>query len=344
MKNDLMTSPNKTASLVRALAVVAIAVLLAACDGCDSHEAMAVDAPSGAARNDRGKHEEGKHEEAGLLKLSDEESQRAGIRLQPLQARAEADTVAVTAIIHSDQNRIARVAPRVEGRITPVSADLGDAVAAGRPLAVLDSLVLGEAQLVYLQAQSAHRVALAHFQRAQALVAEEIIPQREFLRAKAELEKANAELRAGEDKLRLLGASLQRDDRAQASFQISAPLSGTVIQKNAAVGELATPSEPLFTVADLSKLWIEADLTEDLLSGVRIDAPASVTVTAERFASKVTYIAGASPAAIAGIPIRTAEGSLVPFSQVANIELKEGYSPSRLSPRAGAMTSRDHRC
>src|SRR5580765_6887057 len=71
-------------------------------------------------------------------------------------------------------------------------------------------------------------------------------------------------------------------------------MTGTVIEKKATVGQHSTPSEPLFTLADLSTLWIEADLTEDTLAKVKVGATATVTVTAypvERFAGRVTYVA-----------------------------------------------------
>ncbi|WP_163066638.1 efflux RND transporter periplasmic adaptor subunit, partial [Acinetobacter baumannii] len=67
---------------------------------------------------------------------------------------------------------IARVAPRVEGRIVGVSANLGDQVKAGQPLATLDSLAIGEASVALLQAQSTDRAAEADFKRASALNAE----------------------------------------------------------------------------------------------------------------------------------------------------------------------------
>jgi cobalt-zinc-cadmium efflux system membrane fusion protein len=67
-----------------------------------------------------------------------------------------------------------------------------------------------------------------------------------------------------------------------------------VTEKKATVGQLSTPSEPLFTLADLSTLWIEADLTEDAIAKVRVGATATVTVTTypgERFVGRVTYVA-----------------------------------------------------
>ncbi len=272
-----------------ALALVAIALFSSGCDR-DAEGAEAKAAPAA------------EHQEGSELVLTAAEAERAGIQVQALQAQAGTDVVAVTATIKANQDRLARVAPRVEGRLVRVSANLGDAVRAGQVLATLDSVALGEAQSALRQAQSAQRVAQADHQRAQDLAAEEIIPQREFLRAKAELEKASSELRAAQDKLRLLGAGGSESD-----FPLRSPLAGTVIEKKATAGELATPSEWVFTIADLSTLWIEANLTEDLLPKVKVGAPANVTVAAwpgERFAGKVTYIAGVLDPQTRTIPAR----------------------------------------
>ncbi|WP_343252100.1 efflux RND transporter periplasmic adaptor subunit [Methylibium sp. T29] len=154
-------------------------------------------------------------------------------------------------------------------------------------------MAIGEAQSALQQALSSQRVAQSDFKRAETLSAEEIIPQREFLRAKSELEKASSSLRAAEDRLRLLGASVKSGTGAS-TFPLSTPLTGTVIQKTAIVGELGTPAAPLFTVADLSRVWIEANLTEDALSKVHVGAQASVKVAAypsEQFKGRVTYVA-----------------------------------------------------
>lgn len=273
------------------LIAVALAGTLAACGKKD--DAEPAKAASSAVAGDKGdaKKEEGK--DGGGLKLSAEEVQRAGVKVETLASLAFADSITVTATIRPNQDRIARVAPRVEGRIISVSANLGDAVKAGQPLAVLDSLVIGEAQSALQQALSSQRVARSDFKRAESLSAEEIIPQREFIRAKSELEKASAGLRAAQDRLRLLGGSAKAGTAAS-TFPLSTPLSGTVIQKTAIVGELSTPAEPLFTVADLSRVWIEANLTEDALSKVRVGAEATVKVAAyadELFKGRVTYVA-----------------------------------------------------
>jgi cobalt-zinc-cadmium efflux system membrane fusion protein len=273
-----------------AFMLTSITLSLVACGGSDKasdRPAQKQEAPSAKA-DDKGAvdHESG-------LRLAPEELERAGIKIEALEQKSFADVVTVTATIHPNQDRIVRVAPRVEGRIVRVTANLGDSVRPGQVLAVLDSVTLGEAQSTLLQAQSAQRVAQADYKRAEALNADEIISQRDYLRAKAEFEKSSAELRGAEDRVRLLGGSTTAG-RADSTFQLTSPLAGNVVEKKATVGELRSPSDSLFTVADLSTLWIEANLTEDMLAKVRTGAAATVTVSAypgERFAGRVTYVA-----------------------------------------------------
>jgi len=275
------------AALARTALALALSLALSACGG-----GKAGDAPPVAQK--AASQAEGERKEEGGLKLTPEEARSAGIKLETLAAQGFADAVTVTATIRPNQDRIARVAPRVEGRIVQVMASLGDNVKAGQVLAVLDSLVLGEAQSALQRAQSAQRVAQSDFKRAELLSADEIIPQRELLRARSALETAVADMRAAEDKLRLLGGVAAASGRAASTFPLTAPLAGTVVQKKATIGELGTASEPLFSVADLSTVWIEANLTEDKLARVQVGAPATVTVTAypgERFAGRVTYVA-----------------------------------------------------
>ncbi|CAM3790263.1 efflux RND transporter periplasmic adaptor subunit [Roseateles saccharophilus] len=283
------------------------------------------------------------NKEAGDIKMSAEDVKRAGIQVVELQPRSEADVVTVTATVKPNQDLLARIAPRVEGRILRVDANLGDSVRAGQPLATLDSVTLGEAQSNLLQVQATNRVAQADFQRAQSLAAEEIIPQRELLRAKAELEKSNAELRGAQDKLRLLGASASTG--TEGTFLLRAPFAGTVVQRKATLGELATPSETAFTIADLSRVWIEANITEDLLSRVRSGAVATVTVAAYPgviFTGKVTYIGRLltpeTRTVAARIEVNNKDGRLKPeMFATANIEVGQMTSNVLSVPDAAVV-------
>ncbi|MGB7421441.1 efflux RND transporter periplasmic adaptor subunit [Comamonas flocculans] len=275
-------------------AVLAAALLATACGGGKSATEAGSSQVVSAAETE--------HAEGPELKLSPQEAERAGLQVRTLEPQPLRSVVTVTATIKPNQDRFARVAPRVEGRLLEVSGRLGETVRAGQVLATLDSVALGEAQSALRQAQAAQRVTQADFDRAQGLAADEIIPQKDLLRARSELDKANAELRATRDKLRLLGAN-----GGEADFTLRAPIAGTVIERKGAAGELVTPSEAVFTVADLSKVWIEANLSEDLLGRVQVGAPASVSVDAypgTRFAGRVTYIASVLDSNTRTVPAR----------------------------------------
>lgn len=277
------------------LAILASVFVLGACNKPDASKAEAKTEQSSPKNDVHGKEEKkDEHGEEGRLKLSAEETNTAGIEIATLKAQSLIDQVVLTATIRANQDRIAHVAPRVAARIVKVNANLGDKVRAGQPLALLDSIELGEAHSAYQQAQSQFALAQSDFERAQKLKADDIISEKDYLRARSEYEKARASLRAADDKLRLLDASHRTSEQGPTSvFPVNAPFAGTVIEKDAVLGELAQPDKSIFTVADLSVLWIEANLFEKDLGRVRVGAAASVTVSAypgEAFKGKLTYI------------------------------------------------------
>ncbi len=294
MKNVHSPQTRRLKQLASLLLLGGLSVTLLA--GCGEKQAPTkeVKQPEKTEPADKGAPQTAEHEAQGgekLLALSAEEAQRAGIQVRKLELQEQADQVTVTATIQANQDKLAHVAPRVPGRIVKVNASLGDKVKAGQALAMLDSIELGEARSSYLQAASEAAVAQAGFERAQRLNADGIIPEKDYLRARAEHEKARASLRAAADKLRMMGINPEK--HSGSVFPLVAPFAGTVIEKHAILGELREADESAFTVADLSTLWIEADLFEKDLAKVRPGAQVSVIVMAypgEVFKGKLTYI------------------------------------------------------
>lgn len=313
------------------LPILASVLVLVSCDKSDLEKTRAgtdkstnreAQAESGKSPTEvsgkAGKKEE--HGAEGLLKLSADEVMTAGIKVEEVKPQSLVDQVVLTATIRANQDRIAHVAPRVSARIVRVSANLGDMVKPGQALAQLDSIELGDAHSAYRQAQSQLSLAKSDFERAQKLKADDIIAEKDYLRARSEFEKARASLRAAEDRLTLLDASHQQSESGSISqFPVKAPFAGTVIEKKAVLGELAQPDKSIFTVADLSVLWIEANLFEKDLGKVRIGAAATVTVTAypgEIFKGSLTYISSTvdkeSRAVQARVEVPNQDGRLKP--------------------------------
>lgn len=228
--------------------------------------------------------------EEGVIHLTPEESQRAGLALKKVSKENVQDQLILTANIVANQDRLAHVTPRVEGKLSKVIANLGDAVNSGSPLAEIDSIQMGEARAQYRSAQSELSLAKANFERIDRLFKEEVVPQKQWLESKSTFERATFAARAESERLRMYGGLAKQDG---STYIVTAPFKGIVIEKNAVIGELAKPADIIFTIADISTVWIEANVAENELSKLAIGKEATVTVTAypgEEFKGKVGYI------------------------------------------------------
>lgn len=243
----------------------------------------------------KGEEGHGEHEAGEALKLTQDEIRTAGIQVAELAEREVSEEIQLTGTIHANQDKLAHISPRITGRVVKVHASLGDTLKAGQTLAVLDSIELGEAQSAFAQAQSEVNLARTNFNRIEQLHSEEIVPQKDLHEARAVLQKAEAALHAVRDKLKMLGVPAGHGSHEQPGsvFALTAPFAGTVIEKDAVLGELAQPDKSLFTIADLSVLWIEANLFEKDLGKVNVGGEAVVTLAAypkQTFSGQLTYI------------------------------------------------------
>lgn len=270
------------------------------------------------------------------VELSEDEIRAAGIRVEKLDWQAAAGELAVTGTVQPNLDRYAYIAARVPGRVVRVQASLGERVKPGQPLAVLDSLEVGEARAALAQAEAELKVAQAAYERAASLRAENAVPEKEHLRARGELEKTRAVAAAARGKLRMLNVSAAHEGLASL-FVVAAPFAGTIVEKSAVPGALADPAKPLFTVADLSTVWIEANVFEKDLPRLALGAAAAVTVAAwpdQPAKGRVTYLASlldpATRTVRARIEVANADGRLRP-GMFANVVISV---PAGAVPRA----------
>ena len=277
------------APLLAFAAATSIALALA---GCGKSDAGTSPNTKSSTKQEPAPKDDPGHGGTGAIVLAEADIAQAGVKTATLAEEPIRTGIALSATIQPNRDRFAHVAPRVAGRIVEVPAKLGDTVKAGQTLAVLDSVEVGESMSAYQQAASQHAVAKADFERAQRLFDESIVPQKDFLRARSEFEKARAGMNAATDKLRLMGVA-PTIGSAASRLPVHSPFAGTVIEKGAVIGELAQPDKSLFTVADLSTVWIEANLYEKDLGRVLVGAEASITVQAypdQAFVGRLAYV------------------------------------------------------
>lgn len=218
-----------------------------------------------------------------------------------VERRAFRDEIQATASIKPDEYRLFHLSPRIEGRVIDVMAELGDAVKAGQPLALFDSIELGQMKAAFLQARTNRDVDSRSYIREKGLFEQRISSEKEYLAAKGNAEKSLAAHRATYEALRLIGLSdddinkigWSKKGKALSSFALVAPQAGTVIERNITRGELRTPKDNAFTIADLSTVWILLDIYEQHLAAVKVGNAVEITVDAypkERFRGKIVYL------------------------------------------------------
>lgn len=277
----------------RLLSAFALAAVLSACGARGSDADKMVAASKNGANAAASASQAASSNPNKPLMLSDAERQQAGVRVQAIEPSTVNTSLALTGTVSANQDRIARVVPRLPGRITSAPVSLGAQVRAGQTLAVIESFELGEARSALLQARSEAAVADAALKRAEQLSGEDIIPRKDLFRARADAQRANASLRAAADKLQMLGVSpAVAQGRADPVYPLTAPFAGTVIEKQATAGTLVD-KEPLFTVADLTTVWVIADVFERDLGKLNVGHRAQVTVAAypgEVFAGRLAYL------------------------------------------------------
>jgi membrane fusion protein, heavy metal efflux system len=177
--------------------------------------------------------------------------------------------------IEIDEAKLSRVGTPLAGRVAKVFVERGQAVAAGAPLFTVSSPNIAELRAERAKAEVDLKVAKANLERVRAVVAahaaaekEELAAEQEYHQAEVAHELAMAKLRTNE-----IGAGDGNE------VTVTATRAGTIVEKNVAVAQRVSPdaSDPLVVVADLSTVWVVADLFEADAQSIPAGAPARVS-------------------------------------------------------------------
>ncbi len=210
------------------------------------------------------------------------------------------ESLNLSARVELDQHRVARIGASVTGRITEIDAMLGQAVKKGERLALLNSTELGKAQSDYLKAASQVNLRRITVKRAERLLESGVIAEAEFQERQSVLTEADVDLRAASDQLRVMGmseADLKRLDKQRSIHSyspVTASIDGVVIERNVAIGQVVQPADALYTVADLSQLWLVAEIPEQQAHWARQGDQAFAEVPAlpgQEVSGKLIYVA-----------------------------------------------------
>jgi cobalt-zinc-cadmium efflux system membrane fusion protein len=225
--------------------------------------------------------------------------------------------VQTTGTVEFNGDRSTQVLAPVSGPITRILVNPGAVVERGQALATVTSPDFAAATAAYRKAQAAYLNAQRIADLDAQLFRNDAIPRRELEQAQTDAASAAADRDAAIEQMRALGvdeASIAavRENRAGAPTQavIRAPISGTVVEKLVNPGQLIQAgSTPCFTIADLSTVWVMANVFESDMASVAAGQSATITTGAlpTPIMGQVTYVSAlVDPASkAAGVRILT---------------------------------------
>lgn len=273
------------------LALLVIVLFLAACSK-----------PKTEVRRD-----DAEKKDSGLIRMEAEAQKHVGLQVAPAALTQLAEYLQVTGTVQPMDSRMSHVRPLARGRILDVLAKVGDRVASNQVLVRMDNIEAGElaTQLASAQAElrriQVQRAAVARqVERARKLAEIGAAPQKEHEQSVAE-EQALAESVRGQEsaiagltaRLRRFGATAGAPNIGEFSTQVRAPFGGVITKVQAAPGEVVESATELFTIADLSRVWVQAEVYEKDLGRLQLGQTAIIRVDTypeQPFRGTVTYI------------------------------------------------------
>lgn len=219
-------------------------------------------------------------ETGNIVHLSVAQRQQAGIQVETLQPRARQQTITAPGRIVFNERRLAHLTARVPGRVEQVNAFLGDRVAKDALLATLYSQDYLAAQAEFIQAAERVKITATRPDSSEAATARLI-------------------LESARQKLRVIGANgntlaeIINTHIPQTFLEIRAPFAGTVTESNDIMGHYVEVGTTLFHLADISRLWVLADVYAKDLPCLKPGLTAIVEVAAypnEKFHGELTTV------------------------------------------------------
>jgi cobalt-zinc-cadmium efflux system membrane fusion protein len=266
---------------------------------------------------------------AGTFRPSRE--QWAALKIAEVPALPFRSTLNADGNIAFNEDALTPVFSPYSGRVIRLAAKLGDVVKKGAPLMTVEASEFVQGQSEVATAKTNLDIARATEKRQHDLLDAGAAALKDWKQAQADLASARAAHAAARGRLRILGKSeaeidaLENGSAANAQATVTAPISGTVTQRQVGLGQYITSaatgaSTPQFTIGDLSTVWLIANVREGDAPALKVGQAVDVTVLAlpgKTFAAKIAWIGASVDPVTHRLPVRAEvqnrEGLLKPM-------------------------------
>lgn len=202
------------------------------------------------------------------LTLPQEMIDRIQLKYGEATTQSLASSLRTTATVQPNAYRETPVLPLVDGRVTNVKVQLGDTVKEGQVLATIFSAELAEAQMKYLTVDANLQFHISQSKRFERLADLGAVSRQELEEVVSRLREHHAEHASLKERMLLYGlteheiVTLKNSAQVRSDVPVHAPASGIITNRDINVGQNLTMRDRLFTITDLSTVWIIANIYE----------------------------------------------------------------------------------
>jgi len=235
----------------------------------------------------------------GEIWLTDAQIAEAKIKIEPLAEQDVDDVIVTSGKVAFDDAHVNHVFSPVSGRVTRIEAKVGQHVKKGDILAVLESPDIGLAS-ADLHKASADLITAQHdLERQKELLAAHATSQRDYEQSEDNFRKAKAEVDRAKQKAGLFRAGA--GDNVTQTYAVRAEIDGEVVARNVSPGGEVQgqygggTAVELFTVGELDRLWVVADVYEMDTARVKVGSRVTIKLFSmpnKVFPAKVDWVAG----------------------------------------------------
>ncbi len=212
------------------------------------------------------------------VQIDDAQAKAAGITIEAVAPARITSMLQFPGEVQLNDDRTVHVVPRVPGVAETVPVATGQMVHKGQLLVVFSSQQISE-QRSALQSAERH---LEHvkmvFQREKRLWEQRVSAEQDYLEAQHAVEEAEIRRDNAMQKLRALGINMSA--KVLNRFELFAPYDGVIVERNLSIGEAVKEDTPIFTIADLSTVWVEVYIPAKDLPMIRVGDKVKVRATA----------------------------------------------------------------
>ncbi len=235
--------------------------------------------------------------DANIVHLSAEQIKQMGLEYKTAEPGTLFLTLSTRGKIILQPDRLAHIIPKVAGIAKQADKNIGNPVKLGEEMAILESQDMAVVKATFLAALSKQRLALSSFEREEKLYKEKVSSAEAFQNARNTYEEAIINVQLAKQKLTALGLDDQeieylgaQNDPDLRLYVIRSPIDGTVIARHITQGEFIENTRIIYTVANLSSVWVDIGIYPKDLYKVKEGQIVEIVVPIENLTTRAKII------------------------------------------------------